>query len=79
VIITRIVTTRPDRAGTPILLALFDVETPNATLRNCKLLESKGGECFVLPPDGLKFRNCAANLRDEICEAALDAFDEIES
>lgn len=75
--ITRIAPAADDRPRTPTLLALFDVETPNAVLRNCKLLESGTGECFVLPPVGLKFWSDSA-LRDEICEAALVALDEIE-
>lgn len=75
--ITRIEPTSDDRSGTPTLLAVFDVETPNAVLRNCKLLESGTGECFILPPQGLKFWDDAP-LRSEICEAALDALDEIE-
>lgn len=76
-IITRIEPAAPDRPGTPTLIARFDVETPNAVLRNCKLLESGTGECFVLPPPGLKFWS-DTELRYEICEAALDALDEIE-
>lgn len=77
--VTRLVATPPDRSGSPILVALFDVETPNAVLRNCKLLERADGVCFVVAPDGLKFDHNAIGLRASITEAALDALDEIES
>ncbi|WP_081431716.1 hypothetical protein [Nitrobacter winogradskyi] len=76
--ITRIEPVSDDSPRTPTLLALFDVELPQATLRGCKLLESGAGECFILPPPGLKFWDDAP-LRHEICEAALDALDEIET
>lgn len=76
--VTRLVATSPDRSGSPILIAQFDVELPQATLRGCKLLERADGECFVLPPDGLKFWS-DSTLRNAVCEAALDALDEIES
>lgn len=76
--ITRIEVAAPDRPGTPTLIARFDVELPQATLRGCKLIERADGECFVLPPPGLKFWH-DTELRYEICEAALDALDEIES
>jgi hypothetical protein len=75
--ITRITAAAPDRSGTPILLATFDVDLPNATLRGCKLLERYDGDCFVTAPDGLKFRSSAVDLRASITEAALDALEEI--
>jgi hypothetical protein len=74
--ITRITAAAPDRPGTPILLATFDVDLPNATLRGCKLLERADGICFILPPAGLKFWD-DTGLRASICEAALDALEEI--
>lgn len=40
--IIRIAPAADDSPRTPTLLALFDVETPNATLRDCKLLERAG-------------------------------------
>ena len=79
VAITRITATPPDRAGTPVLIALFDVDLPNATLRNCKLLERNDGQCFILPPAGLKFWEEADGIRASITEAALDALEEIEA
>lgn len=77
--ITRIEAAVPDRPGTPILLARFDVDIPDiATLRNCLLLESGGGICFVKIPDALKFRSCGVELRESIADAAVAAFEEIE-
>jgi hypothetical protein len=78
--ITRIEAAVPDRPGTPILLARFDVDIPDvATLRNCLLLESKGGFYFIKIPDALKFRSCGSELRDNIADAALDAFEAIKN
>ncbi|HVV43169.1 MAG TPA: hypothetical protein VHC94_19135 [Nitrobacter sp.] len=77
--ITRITATSPDRPGTPTLIATFDVDLPQALLRNCKLLERQDGDCFVLPPAGLKFWDEAIGLRASICEAALDALDDIDA
>ena len=77
--ITRIEAAVPDRPGTPILLARFDVDITDATLRNCLLLESKGGICFVKIPDALKFRSCGSELRDSIADAALDAFEALDA
>lgn len=78
--ITRIEAAVPERPGTPVLLARFDVDIPDvATLRNCLLLESKGGICFIKAPDGLKIRSCADDLRASITDAALDAFEAIKN
>lgn len=76
--ITRIEASRPDHLGTPVLLANFDVESPDFTIRNCKLLERGAGDCFVVMPPGLKLLREGDLLRGQICEAALDALDEIE-
>jgi hypothetical protein len=76
--ITRITATPPDRPGSPTLIATFDVDLPQATLRDCKLLERADGECFVIAPPGLKFWD-GSPIRHEVCEAALDAFDEIDA
>ncbi|HVV42956.1 MAG TPA: hypothetical protein VHC94_18050 [Nitrobacter sp.] len=64
--------------GPPFLHATFDVELPNVTLRNCKLLEREDGSFFVGLPrsedENVDIFN--RSVRDRICEAALNALDE---
>jgi hypothetical protein len=71
------------RCGPPFLRATFDVELSNVTLRNCKLSEREDGSFFVGFPRGEEgppdISFLSRDMRDRICEAALNALDEVGS